>query len=301
MPITIVPAYRVVTKFAREVRDLPQDEGLDALQKDLRRYVLHLLSSVHSSIVDLGSRAAVSQLGDPELDRLLEALQELEEAKVGDVVGVALHRCAEALPRPDMQARVLLLPGDGQSRVMVQRMNGVVGMSLGSQAMLLFLWPTEHLAKWLAYTVGHEYTHLVRNHLFPRGLIDGRMVYLKSQEPENLLDAMVVEGIADAFAMELNPEMAPAWTRALTPEEEAASWPKLRRRLSIIDPMEIRRMLMGDSDRIPQWAGHTIGYRIVEGYLRSHPRSKPATLVGLTARSIFEASGYGQNQEGQSQ
>ena len=44
---------------------------------------------------------------------------------------------------------------------------------------------------------------------------------------------------------------------------EARVWPKIRPRLSMIDPTEIRRMLLADSDLIPQWSGHTVGYNIV--------------------------------------
>ena len=123
--------------------------------------------------------------------------------------------------------------------------------------------------------------------------MNGRSVYIKSQVPETLLDAMIAEGIADAFAMDLHPDLQVSWTRALTPDVETRIWPKVRRRVGVSDPTEVRRVLFGDNDRIPQWTGYTIGYRMVRGYLDEHPGTRPATLVGLSASTIFEASNYG--------
>ncbi|MBI4298995.1 MAG: hypothetical protein HY666_04455, partial [Chloroflexi bacterium] len=42
----------------------------------------------------------------------------------------------------------------------------------------------------------------------------------------------------------------------------------------------------------PQWTGYTIGFQIVHSYLERHPGVRPASLVGLHARSIYEGAGY---------
>ncbi len=289
MGLTVVPAYRVIKKFVRDVLELPPEASWDRLEEKLRTYIYHSLSSVHSSFLELGQRAAVTQLGDPDLQDLSRALEEMDASGAKDLAEEAVYHCADALPRPDLNGRILLLPGDGQGRVLTTQMHGVIGISLGSQVMMVFLWPVGEWKEWLAYTVTHEYTHLVRNLLFPRGLAGGHLVYLKSQEPETLLDAIVTEGIADAFAMELNPSIRPAWIGALSPEAAEHVWPKVHRRLAVSDSSEVRRILFGDNDRIPVWTGYTIGYRIVRRYLELNPKARPATLVGLTAQTIYEA------------
>jgi uncharacterized protein YjaZ len=290
MAIAVIPAYRVVKRFVKDIEGVPADAALDSLWANLRTYVNHMLSLTDAPFADLGQRMAVSQLGDPDLGGLADALGSLESGRAKELAEEALHRCAMALPRPDLSARVVLLPGDGQSRVLTSQMHGVLGISLGSQTTLLFLWPTSEWQPWLGYTVAHEYAHLVRNLLLPRRMSGNKLVYQKSQEPETLLDAMVAEGIADAFAMELCPGMEPASVVALSAETETQVWPKVRRRLAATDTSEIRRFLFGDNDRVPVWTGYTIGYRVVKGYLAAHPAARPASLIGLAARAIFEAS-----------
>jgi uncharacterized protein YjaZ len=278
--------------LAKQARGLPFEEAASSLEGKLREYVRNILSMLHPSIMELGERSAATQLGDPDPDALIAALSALEAGSPKAIVERTLSDCTEHLPRPDLSSRVFLFPGDGESRVMVRQMNGVVGFSLGSQAMMLFLWPVDGWQRWLAYTVSHEYMHLVRNLLFPRGLAGGKLVYMKTQEPETLLDAMVAEGLADLFAMSINQDVRPPWTNALTPEQERRLWPRVHRRFGASDPTEIRRVLFGDGDRMPLWTGYTFGHRIVSCYLMSHPGAHPASLVGMPASAIFEGSGY---------
>jgi uncharacterized protein YjaZ len=290
--ITVIPAYRVVTKFARQSKDLPLEDSAGLMERSLRGYVRNLLSMLHPSFMELGERSTVTQLGDPDPDTLMAALAELEKASPKSIVEYALAAASERLPRPDLNSRAFLLPGDGESRVLTRQMRGVLGFSLGAQAMMVFLWPVEGWQRWLAYTVTHEYAHLVRNLLFPRGLSGGRLVYMRTQEPETLLDAMVAEGLADVFATHIMEETRPPWINALSPALEQRLWPRVHRRLAVSDPTEIRRILFGDNDRIPPWTGYTIGYRIVTRYLETHPSAGPANLIGVAGRAIFEGSGY---------
>ncbi|MCH8063055.1 MAG: hypothetical protein IH861_11190 [Chloroflexi bacterium] len=297
MSIAVIPAYKVIAKSARQALGLPFEEAVDKLEQGLRSYIRDLLSNLHSSFIDLGERSAVSQLGDPNPKELLEAVSDLESGAPRDIVEDALALCAKHLPCPDLDARVVLLPGDGNSTVLVNKLNGALGFSLGAQVMMVFLWPTEGWQTWLRHTVTHEYAHLVRNLLFPRGLSGGRLIYLRTQEPETLLDALIAEGLADTFASQVLPDIEPLWTKAPFDSREAVVWRRVHRRLGVSDPIEIRRILFGDNDRIPQWAGYSFGYRIVGSFLEANPGTDLTGLMDLPAKAIYEGSGFQARQE----
>jgi uncharacterized protein YjaZ len=289
---TVVPAYRLVGYFAEEALAQTETDALTYFHDRLRLYIRRLLAGMHGSFAEIGERWTMTQTGDPDLKVVSRAVRTADAHSPRSTVETALVRCQQALPRPDLSARVVLLLGDGQSRALTQAMQNVTGVSLGAQAMLLFFWPAHHWSQTLAYTTAHEYTHLVRNHLFPRGLVNGHMVYVKSQEPDTLLDAMLSEGLADAFAQEFYPEHRPHWIDALKPEVETAVWRNVERRLGITDPQDIRRYLFGDADRVPIWTGYAIGHAIVRSYLKNHPGARPASLVGMQFQTIYQESGY---------
>ena len=292
MAISVIPAYRVVTHFARQAAKLNSADAVDVLDGKLREYVRSILTTLNPSMIDIGERAAVTQLGDPDVGSLLKGLEQLHAGAPRRIVEDAISSASRLLPRPDLNSRVFIFPGDGESRVLVGQMNGVLGFSLGAQAMMVFLWPVDGWREWLTYTVVHEYAHLVRNLLFPRGVSGGKLVYMKTQQPETLLDAMMAEGVADAFAMSICPDMRPRWTRALDADEQHRMWPRVRRRLGVGDITEIRRMLFGDNDRVPPWTGYTFGYRIVASYLESNPDTHPAQLVSLPGSAIIAQTCY---------
>ena len=86
MTITVIPAYRVVTKFAKQASGLPPEESVDVLERNLREYVRSLLSMIHPSIMELGERSTITQLGDPDPYSLIAALGELEDGSPKEVV-----------------------------------------------------------------------------------------------------------------------------------------------------------------------------------------------------------------------
>ena len=119
----------------------------------------------------------------------------------------------------------------------------------------------------------------------------GRLVYMKTQQPETLLDAMVVEGISDCFAQECLDGARPRWMDAQDEVEPRRMWPRLHRRFGISDATEIRRFLFGDGDRVPSWTGYTLGYMIVRRFLDSNPGTPMRRLISMPASDVYDGSG----------
>ncbi len=291
MSVSVIPSYRVMLHLARRASDLDYAEALDSLENGMRDYVRTQLAQMHTSLVELGVRSVIGQLGDPEPDQLRETLTELDDSRPQEVARQALEVASRSLPRPDLSARMFIFPGDGESTVLVNQLGGVLGFSLGASATLLFVWPRGDWRENLTYNVVHEYAHLVRNLLFPRGITGGRLVYMKTQMPETLLDAMVAEGISDCFAQECMNGARPRWMDTQDEVEPRRMWPRLHRRFGISDPTEIRRFLFGDGDRVPAWTGYTLGYMIVRRFLDNNPDMTMMRLVSMPASEVYDGSG----------
>ena len=290
MPISVIPSYRVMRRLARRAGGLPYAAALDSLEQGTRDYVRTQLAQMHASLVELGVRSVIGQLGDPELDQLRQTLAELDESRPQEVARQALEIASRSLPRPDLSARMFIFPGDGESAVLVNQLGGALGFSLGANATLLFVWPRGDWEANLRYNVVHEYAHLVRNLLFPRGIAGGRLVYMKTQQPETLLDAMIAEGISDCFARECLDGARPRWMDAEGDIDIGKMWPRLHRRFAISDATEIRRFLFGDGDRVPAWTGYTLGYTIVRRFLDNNPGATMMRLVSMPASDVYDGS-----------
>jgi uncharacterized protein YjaZ len=110
---------------------------------------------------------------------------------------------------------------------------------------------------------------------------------------DDLLEAMISEGVADAFAGEtyLDAELFP-WDDALTAVEERREWravqPVLHDGLS--ERLHQKWIIAGGT--IPHWTGYTIGYHIVRAYLAAHPDTSAAELTLVDAGEIFKGSNY---------
>jgi len=289
MSVTVVPAYRVVRKFVKELDGLPTDSALESLWHQLKSYINHLLNGAGVVFADLGQRLTISQIGDPDLGKLSLALAGLEEGNPKVLAEETLRRCTELLPQPELAAQLVILPGDEQSNVLNLQMNGVMGVTLGTHSTLVFIWPSGNWQNSLAYTIAHEYVHLVRNCVFPKTASGGKIIFEQTGEAETLLDAMVTEGIADAFALQLYPSAQALSQLAVSTGDKLSTWPKIRRRLHNSDMVDIRRFLVGDNDRIPLWIGYAIGYSIVREYMDHHPTTYPNELVRMSASTIFES------------
>ena len=141
MSVSVIPSYRVMMHMARRASGLAYADALDSLENGMRNYVRTQLAQMHASLVELGVRSVIGQLGDPEPDQLVSALTELDDARPQAVAQEALTIASEVLPRPDLSARMFMFPGDGESSVLVNQLGGVLGFSLGASATLLFVWP----------------------------------------------------------------------------------------------------------------------------------------------------------------
>jgi Predicted Zn-dependent protease (DUF2268) len=99
-----------------------------------------------------------------------------------------------------------------------------------------------------------------------------------------LLEAMVSEGLADHFSIELLSAPVPPWSDAFPSDETA-------RRLEVARPefdstsYDHDRWFFDASPQIPRWTGYTLGFRLVDAYQAKHGGTA-AELVNTPASAF---------------
>ena len=128
----------------------------------------------------------------------------------------------------------------------------------------------------------HEFHHASRLHM-PKWKL-------------TLLELMVSEGLADHFMIEVTHCDQPQWSQALTEEEIKHYLNKAKPILNIKQKSWTKEfdewLIFGrkGDDPIPGWTGYTLGWVIVENYLKDHPGATASSLVFTPAEEFVSST-----------
>ncbi len=212
------------------------------------------------------------------LDALADELAVLRRAHLFSSVESALRKSAKLLPGPN--TTVCVLAADPDTGYIRTDLHGVAGYTFGTGRILLQIAPVADWKQWLPYTVAHEYHHSAwtwRHY---------------SQQPTwTLLHSMIFEGKADAFAHSVFPSQTAPWVSTLTPHQEATLWPTVKPELASTDFRVNQKFLFG-RENVPKLAGYTIGFHVVESYLKTHPQATIVEWTALPDAQLLQESGY---------
>lgn len=100
-----------------------------------------------------------------------------------------------------------------------------------------------------------------------------------------LLQALVSEGLADHFSIEVFGIDPPLWSVALT-EEEVQQWIEMAMQSWNETGYDHSKWFFGTTTEVPRWAGYSIGYGLVKNYLEENPNRKPSNLHNEPASSF---------------
>jgi len=127
--------------------------------------------------------------------------------------------------------------------------------------------------RWLHATLAHELHHSSRIRSGP-----GYGTHLG--------EALVTEGLADSFALEIV-RGAPTlpWDSALTIEERVSTW--LPAREALWSGYDHDRWFFGHGD-LPRWAGYSLGFDAVQQYLDAGQGRTAATSVAVDAHEVLD-------------
>lgn len=100
-----------------------------------------------------------------------------------------------------------------------------------------------------------------------------------------LLEASVSEGLADHFSIEVTGIEPPLWSVALA-EAELQAWTDTASTTWNQPGYDHYAWFFGTDQRIPRWAGYSIGFELVNRYVSTHPTARASLLHNEPANSF---------------
>jgi uncharacterized protein YjaZ len=113
---------------------------------------------------------------------------------------------------------------------------------------------------------------------------------------ENMADFLVLEGRGDSFARMVDPQRLGPWATALTTKQEKAAWRTIRRHLGATSVQQMQGLMFGGAEGVPRWGGYTVGFAIVQSYLKAHPDLDANEWTAIEAAEIVRKSPYASEQ-----
>lgn len=122
----------------------------------------------------------------------------------------------------------------------------------------------------LSDTLAHELHHAARWQAIGYG--------------ETLSEAIVSEGLADHFARQIRQnEYIQPWDKALTPEQVEELLTKAKEEFDSKTYNHTAWFFGSEEKKIPRWTAYTIGYQLVDKYLKNHTDQTAGSLYRTIA------------------
>ncbi|MBK5565766.1 DUF2268 domain-containing putative Zn-dependent protease [Ensifer sp. 2YAB10] len=99
-------------------------------------------------------------------------------------------------------------------------------------------------------------------------------------------EALVTEGLADAFEAEINGGDGHAWNHAIAAGDWAGLLERAERELWE-DGYDHAGWFFGCDRALPRWAGYTIGYHLVKTYLAANPDACSSQMTATPASVVI--------------
>ena len=101
------------------------------------------------------------------------------------------------------------------------------------------------------------------------------------------LEISIREGLAEHFEIELTDKKPEIWDRALT-KEQLGKFSEIAKTNKSVDDYHVYDWLFGKKELdIPEWTGYSVGFYLVEEYLKKHPREKPSSIYNKKAEEFI--------------
>ena len=197
-------------------------------------------------------------------------LSEAQKGKIREMVVTALGEINKVLPIDNLQIRILdnsnlVIPEIGMGGFNPNPNEVIIAIDAAYESI------DSSLEVNLIPQLAHEIHHAKRRRSVGYG--------------NTLLEAMVSEGLADHFSIELVGIDPPPWSVALQ-NQALQEWTQ-KASISWNEPSyDHDSWFYGTGTNIPRWAGYAIGFELVRIYLSEHPGIHPSALWDAPATAF---------------
>ncbi|WP_026478566.1 DUF2268 domain-containing putative Zn-dependent protease [Alkaliphilus transvaalensis] len=220
-----------------------------------------------------------------DIEKLKEQLEVYQEINF-NLLKTEFNKINNALVKEDDDPLVIAFyPLDDLNLTVKERQNGVVGTGIFGNIIININPLANDYEKWIPYVIAHEYHHSVWGH---------NWYVLRGNVRGTLLENIISEGQADAFAKSLYGQLEPQWlNKPLTEERENLYWEKYQQVLDSTDRSLHNGYLFGDeSIGLPWCIGYYFGYEIVKSFLRNNPQLSFTELIDIEPDMILNNSRF---------
>jgi uncharacterized protein YjaZ len=210
---------------------------------------------------------------------LKSQINALDSGEFVDMIKKSLNSIVKFLPGPD--TKIIVMPTSPLMQESLEKSQlPCYGVTVGTGKILIAINPTvPDWKEFLSYAIAHEYHHstwISRNW---------------ENSDFSLVDYLVFEGRADAFAASIYDSFQIPATRFLTQNEETYVWNLIKPESNLKGSDRIIKYMFGN-DEIPYGSGYTIGYGIVKAFKENHPDYSDLQIIDMKPKKILELSGY---------
>ena len=180
-----------------------------------------------------------------------------------------IHATGEYIKFENVEFRVLVFPERTIPRL------GMSGVAPNTNQIYILFDPDhpkldEAINTHIFQTIPHEYHHTMRYRTVGFG--------------KNLFEALVSEGLACHFAMEVCQTEAPEYCVAYT-EKEIEKWMEEAKSMWFNEEFDYYDWFVGRTK--PRNIGYAIGFSLVNEYIEQHPEMKASTLYATPAENFL--------------
>jgi uncharacterized protein YjaZ len=205
--------------------------------------------------------------------------------KIEKTISSTLADCNKYLKNDSITVYVQPFEG-GYMKNILKRMGGITAVTGGSKQVMLTIDPEVNIwSDKIADCIAHEFNHTYWT----------KMNFRNPGNKWNMLNYLVFEGRADAYAHFIYPAVLAPMDTALTEQQKTDLWARIKPELNNEDMTFQRKVMFGsleDKVNYPLWGGYCLGFAIVESALKNNPKLTPEEWTNTAPEKILEMSDY---------